>query len=129
GWSLSAGQSSIARCRKTLAVDGVTDGVRFDDDDALCLDGRKLVLAGDLGKYQTEEWSDLAIQAGPPTGPDQAPSSFTVTSGDGVTMTYGERVRPHHAIVAEDGDYTAHDNYTVEWLLTRREDRLGNAEE
>ena len=44
GWSLS-GQSSLHRCPHSLALDGDIRGVRVDDEDALCLDGARLMLA------------------------------------------------------------------------------------
>lgn len=42
GWSLQA-NSVITRCQTTLAEDGYIDGVDFDNNDKLCLDGRRLV--------------------------------------------------------------------------------------
>ena len=39
GWSLS-GTSILQRCAATLAADGFTDGVDFDED-RFCLDGAK----------------------------------------------------------------------------------------
>ena len=44
GWSLS-GLSSIHRCGKTIAQDGVNDRISFSTSDRLCLDGKRLVLA------------------------------------------------------------------------------------
>ena len=49
GWSL-AGFSSITRCTKIKLIDGEKRGVRFSNDDALCLGGDRLVLvSGDAG--------------------------------------------------------------------------------
>ncbi|KYG01643.1 hypothetical protein BE21_56380 [Sorangium cellulosum] len=42
GFSI-AGLSAITRCPKSLAQDGEIRGVRYDGDDALCLDGQRLV--------------------------------------------------------------------------------------
>jgi RHS repeat-associated protein len=42
GWSLS-GLSSIHRCPKTAAQDGVSTAVTLSNNDALCLDGERLV--------------------------------------------------------------------------------------
>ncbi|WP_374568761.1 NBR1-Ig-like domain-containing protein, partial [Ideonella sp.] len=58
GWSLG-GMSSIHRCGKTIAQDGVNGRVRFDIGDRLCLDGQRLVLAN---KPLSDEnyWSDKA---------------------------------------------------------------------
>ncbi|MET3124360.1 RHS repeat-associated protein [Oxalobacteraceae bacterium GrIS 2.11] len=43
GWTLG-GLSSIQRCNKTIAQDGVTSGVNFTISDRLCLDGQRLIL-------------------------------------------------------------------------------------
>lgn len=43
GWSIG-GLSSITRCAKTIAQDGVNDRVSFTTSDRLCLDGQRLVL-------------------------------------------------------------------------------------
>ncbi|MDC8011209.1 FG-GAP-like repeat-containing protein [Tahibacter soli] len=58
GFSLS-GLSSIHRCPRTKAQDGTARAVRFDGDDALCLDGQRLMLTegtyGSAGAvYRTE---------------------------------------------------------------------------
>ena len=42
GFGLS-GPSEIRRCGRTLARDGIRDGVDFDQDDQFCMDGRRLV--------------------------------------------------------------------------------------
>lgn len=41
GWSLT-GVSSITRCPKTIAEEGVRQGVKNDNSDIFCLDGQKL---------------------------------------------------------------------------------------
>jgi RHS repeat-associated protein len=43
GWSLN-GFSSIDRCGKTIADDGAFGPVELDEDDALCMDGQRLIL-------------------------------------------------------------------------------------
>src|SRR4029450_7420987 len=42
GWSLS-GLSSITRCPRTVAQDGVKVGINYDWNDRYCLDGQRLV--------------------------------------------------------------------------------------
>ncbi|MFF3062822.1 SpvB/TcaC N-terminal domain-containing protein, partial [Streptomyces sp. NPDC057909] len=42
GWSL-AGLSSISRCAKTRATEGMTSGVGLDTSDPFCLNGQKLI--------------------------------------------------------------------------------------
>lgn len=47
GFSVAAA-GAISRCDKTLALDGIARGVQVDDQDNLCLNGRKLVaISGD----------------------------------------------------------------------------------
>ncbi len=54
------GLSEISRCPKTLATEGKADGVHFEESDAYCLDGHKLVAVpgdGSAGgaEYRTED--------------------------------------------------------------------------
>jgi RHS repeat-associated protein len=97
GWSLE-GLSSITRCAKTVAVDGVASAPRFDASDALCLDGQRLIPALDRSgetppviEYKTEIESFSRIRAfyhregGTLAGPDQ----FEVVQKGGRTLLYG----------------------------------------
>src|SRR5262245_26392296 len=43
GFALS-GESAISRCHRTFARDGAPGAIGFDDGDAFCLDGARLVL-------------------------------------------------------------------------------------
>ncbi len=58
GWSLS-GLSSIHRCGKTIAQDGVNGRIRFDGGDRLCLDGQRLMLVN-KAPSDTNYWSSGA---------------------------------------------------------------------
>ncbi len=53
GWQLS-GLSTISRCRKTLSEDGYFAAIKFNQQDAICLDGRRLTLVSG------SEWSNQA---------------------------------------------------------------------
>ena len=54
GWSIS-GLSSISRCGKTIAQDGVKGGVNYDENDRFCWNGQRLVpIADDSNEYRTE---------------------------------------------------------------------------
>lgn len=58
GWSLD-GISSITRCPRTLAQDGVAGAVKYDANDRFCMDGQRLmVVSGTYGadgaQYRTE---------------------------------------------------------------------------
>src|SRR5574340_557976 len=58
GWSLS-GLSVITRCPRTLAQDGVREGINYDANDRYCLDGQRLIVisgvdGADGTEYRTE---------------------------------------------------------------------------
>ena len=51
-----AGVDTITRCPKTIAIDGEQRAVQYDDQDALCLSGKRLVVVakhGDTIEYRT----------------------------------------------------------------------------
>jgi RHS repeat-associated protein len=77
GWSIG-GLSVVHRCAKSVAVDGIADGVDLDDD-ALCLDGQKLVYIGS-SQYRTERESFRYIHG--------SIEGMTVRHKDGTTATY-----------------------------------------
>ncbi|WP_238541158.1 FG-GAP-like repeat-containing protein, partial [Polaromonas sp. CF318] len=91
GWSLS-GLSTITRCPRTMAQDGVRSGVKFDMNDRYCMDGQRLILvSGTYGaagsEYRTELDSFSKIVASGSAGNGVA--SFTVQTKAGLTMEYG----------------------------------------
>jgi len=68
GWGL-AGLSSITRVPKTKFYDGVNDVIHFDDNDALALDGQRLILIsgenlkdGAVYATQTENYSRIIVR-------------------------------------------------------------------
>ncbi|HTN89147.1 MAG TPA: SpvB/TcaC N-terminal domain-containing protein, partial [Sorangium sp.] len=108
GFSLS-GLSSIVRCHKTLAIDGVVDGIDNDETDVFCLDGQRLVsvlgaYGADGTEYRTEEESfTRVISYGSPQ-----PERFRAWLKDGRIRDY-ERVGP------------------LDFRMTKEQDRSGNA--
>jgi Salmonella virulence plasmid 65kDa B protein len=54
GWNL-AGLSSITRCPRTMAQDGVRGSVNYDGNDRYCLDGQRLMLTDIGGNSVTYE--------------------------------------------------------------------------
>ena len=58
GWSLG-GLSSIHRCGKTIAQDGVNNRIAFETSDRLCLDGQRLVLVN-LPPSDANYWAATA---------------------------------------------------------------------
>ena len=94
GWSL-AGISSICRTATRVDIDGFRDGVDFDDNDKLSLDGQRLLLKtgtywADGSTYETEYKSNTKIElkieniAGNPTQ-----IYFIITNPDGSQAWYG----------------------------------------
>jgi len=91
GWQLS-GLSAISRCPATLANDGFIDGVDFDDNDRLCLDGQRLVaISGAYGAAGTEyrkEIDDFTRIRGY-DAMNHPNARFLVETKSGLTYHYG----------------------------------------
>ena len=124
GWALS-GLSAITRCPQTLAQDGVRGTVNYDGNDRYCIDGQRLmVVSGTYGvkgaAYRTEiESYRRVVQTGPATdGDPTGPVTFTVTTKDGLTMTYGGTDDSRVQVTRR----TTH----LAWLLNSVQDRVGN---
>ncbi len=120
GWSLS-GLSSITRCPKTVAQDGVRGAVRFNADDRFCLDGQRLIAtSGTYGasgtEYRTEMEGFSRITSNGTTG--TGPTSFTVETKSGLTMAYGNT---SDSRVDAQGKAEA-----SAWAVNRIDDTLGN---
>ncbi len=92
GWSLG-GLSTITRCPRMKALDGVRGAIAFDANDRFCMDGKRLVMVsgstyGAAGtEYRTEldVMSQLKAFGAVGTGP----SYFVVKTKSGLTMEYG----------------------------------------
>jgi RHS repeat-associated protein len=124
GFSIG-GLSQISRCPKTIADDGVGQGVTGAADD-FCLDGQKLVPDGD-GTYRTQIDSYQQITL---NGSVTNPTSFTVKSKSGLTMTYGvASAGGASAGAVYTGANTASANQSAAnyvWLIGEVEDSTGN---
>jgi RHS repeat-associated protein len=151
GWSLS-GLSTVTRCDKTLATEGVVDGVDYSDFttdnngsvDRFCLDGQKLVAVGGVdhgdgsyGRIDTEYRTEVDIFAriistgssiDEPLGPDK----FIVYLKSGVIREYVSRygMREQSTVSLDNGvvtDSTVHlGQVPVAWVLSTERDRSGN---
>ncbi len=112
GWSLDYGGSEIQRCAKTVAVDGETEGVRYDLYGALCLDGQRLLhVAGpsqmvEGAEYRTERDTFAKIVAHGDSG--LGPDSFEVFEKGGNIRIYRplEAKRVTEPDVAENPEVT-----------------------
>lgn len=92
GWNLS-GLSSITRCPRTPAQDGVRGSVSYDDNDRFCLDGRRLIVVKGVyganeSEYRTELESFTKITAYGAAG-TAGPLYFIVKTRAGLTTEYG----------------------------------------
>ncbi len=123
------GPQRITRCNKTIASDGIADGVDFDATDLFCLDGNKLVLTSgtygqDGSEYRTEHDTFAKIKA----SGDQAggPQHFRVWTKDLRILDtmrsrrHGWRGSPVSHSVAVQGAVR------YRWLLRDVQDRSGN---
>jgi YD repeat-containing protein len=127
GFSL-AGLSSITRCPQNLAQDGRVRGVRYDEDDKLCLDGLRLVPIGShedarLGhveEYRTFPDTFQRVLAFYPKGWSNAkgPKSFEVYTKTGRILEYGGE---------KSGRVLGKGGVVRAWWVTRDADRRDNA--
>jgi RHS repeat-associated protein len=135
GWSLSTGASVISRCGRSLAMDGLVDGVDYSsyvDDaepsrDRFCLDGRKLVsIDGSYGangtEYRTIQESYAQIVSNGTSG--DGPDTFIVKTKNGLIRKY----TPWTAKRWRGTDSSLELVGTVRnlWLLESETDRSGN---
>lgn len=122
GWSM-LGISTIQRSGKTLAQDGVIDGVSFDASDTYSLDGERLVLInGNFGtnnsEYRTEQNVLLKITAKGSTPGYASPEWFEVRTKAGLIMEYGRNI---------DSRVEAQGTNTVMfWCVSKITDTKGN---
>ncbi|MFB9288640.1 NBR1-Ig-like domain-containing protein, partial [Pseudoduganella plicata] len=94
GWSLG-GLSTITRCGKTIAQDGVNGRIGYDNADRLCLDGQRLKLVNlpqteanywaANAEFRTESETFSRIRAVEVGGK----RSYKVETRDGRILTYG----------------------------------------
>lgn len=123
GWTIS-GLSSITRCNRTWAQDGGRQGVALTIGDRLCLDGQQLkVISGSASSpaqggttYSSEIESFSQIVANGAAG--SAPTSFTVTTKNGLIFDYG---------LTDDSRAIGGPGAAVRtWALSQMRDRVGN---
>lgn len=115
GFDIS-GLSKVSRCPATQSIEGLFDRVDFDDNDAICVDGKKVIPADGtampLRYYPVVENGDKIVRHGSLTGS----SWFQVWKKSGQIYEYG---------TAKDAKLI-HPEGEVSWLLTKIKDRNGN---
>jgi RHS repeat-associated protein len=118
GWNISS-ISNISRIATRKDIDGFVDGVDFDDNDKLALDGQRLILKSgtyweDGSTYQTEVQSNTKIEMRVSSKIGLYSYTFIVTNPDGSRAWYGNSGGGEFAV-----DLTA-------FYITRFEDTHGN---
>jgi RHS repeat-associated protein len=121
GWNLS-GLSTIGRCPKTVAQDGLAANVFLTSADLYCLDGNKLrsfagtTYGADGAQYQTEiaDFSLVISHGVAGTGP----AWFEVHGKNGLIYHYGNTA--HSALLATGTPSV------ITWALNSITDRFGN---
>ncbi|MCA9615876.1 MAG: hypothetical protein KC586_24140, partial [Myxococcales bacterium] len=120
GWSLS-GFSAITRCAQSIAIDGAYRAVAYDEEDAFCLDGARLVEVGRVGsarEFRTERESFARIFAYPESGVS-GPSSWEVRRPDGTVALYGKGGAKSRTRISTEARYAS-------WLVGLVRDAFGN---
>ncbi|MDT7516991.1 FG-GAP-like repeat-containing protein [Rhodoferax mekongensis] len=130
GWGIS-GLSTISRCARTKAQDGIVGGsVNFDANDRFCLDGQRLVLvSGTYGaagsEYRTEIESFTKITALGTAG--SGPASFLAKTKSGLTIEFGNTTDSRIEAVKAAGVTSAWTTGTVRaWAQNKVSDVKGN---
>jgi RHS repeat-associated protein len=145
GWALQ-GFSSITRCKRDMARDGRNAAIQFDQSDAFCLDGQRLVPFPDVNggttgqngaagtEYRTEEDHFARIINGPTD--EEGPISFEVRLKDGRILLYGTTPdsrlegKRFQSVPASLAGTTVKKNLNqtvrLTWSLAEVRDRFGN---
>jgi RHS repeat-associated protein len=89
GWTLG-GVSQITRCDKNVATDQVASAPQFAAGDALCLDGKRLLLVSGSGGDGSEYWEmETSFSRVIQHGALNTSVTFEVKRRDGSVATYG----------------------------------------
>ncbi|MEZ4299421.1 MAG: SpvB/TcaC N-terminal domain-containing protein [Polyangiaceae bacterium] len=118
GFSLT-GLSAITRCARNYELDGEPRGVRYDDEDAYCLDGLRLVKQGILNgstEYRTLPDTHVRVLAYQ-TPATSGPTSWEVHAPGGRVQSYGG---------TSESRAMAPGNHVGTWSLDSEHDPRGN---
>jgi RHS repeat-associated protein len=123
GWGVS-GLSSIYRCNRTIAQDGVAAPIGLATSDGYCMDGKRLRLTGGTygaasSTYQTEIANFVNVEAFGAAG--NGPAYWQATDRNGLQYTYGGGGTTSNAEVLASGSTTADS-----WQLNEVKDPYGN---
>ena len=102
GWNIT-GLSSISRCSSNLYFDGKIRGVKYDNEDNICLDGQRLeLISGNKWGYNSEYRTKI--------------DSYSQIIYDGSSFI----------VKTKDGDIKSYTKENENWLLKTISDRFGN---
>ncbi len=126
GWGCNlAGYSSIMRRPKDKFHDGVARGMRYGEDDAYYLDGKRLVLSsgtegmpGCIYNPEGNPYTTVKVMGSYSNGFDNR--SFEVRTPDGLVATYGTSFRSSQSF------YYDYKQRIASWYLSSITDALGN---
>jgi RHS repeat-associated protein len=124
GWTLD-GIPQIVRCPRTLSTDSIRGSVNYDYNDRFCINGQRLMIAGqatDYGKdntnYRTQIDGFSWVTAHGTLG--KGPSSLEIKLKSGLILEFGDSANSRQlALGNADGTVRA-------WLLHTITDRKGN---
>ena len=124
-WSIG-GLSVITRCPKTMAQDGIKEGIQYDTSDVYCLDGQRLVKSsgtygGNGAEYRTERDSFSNITSYGSTG--YGPAWFKVQTKSGQTFEYGHTVDSNIMLPGAGG---GPGTISYIWSVSKLSDTVGN---
>lgn len=121
GWSIGTG-GSVSRCPKIFAIEGQSRPVSFDENDALCIDGVRLIgVSGVYGRSgavyapETYDGSEVIQKGG---DIDSGSAFFEVKTKSNHTVYYGQT---SDSVLTPAGAAAP-----LSWKLSRREDAFGN---
>ncbi|WP_181389775.1 FG-GAP-like repeat-containing protein [Leucothrix pacifica] len=129
GWSVT-GLSTISRCAKTVAQNGIKDGINFNTSDVFCLDGQQLVkvgggaYGGNGTTYKTEIDNYSHITSRDLDG-DNFPESFEIRTKAGEIISYGTSHLSQVHQLSSDAELE-YDKRILSWNISRRTDRTNN---
>jgi RHS repeat-associated protein len=128
GWTIG-GLSAISRCPKTSATDGWASRIKFDDSDALCLDGQRLVwvsgssslTSGAVYRTELDSFDKIELVSEEIEGTDEV--FFRDFRKDGLIYEYGRTDRYNERTYR---DVPTKGRVVRSWALSRIRDRVGN---
>lgn len=119
GWHLE-GAPSITRCGRTVATDGARRSVLFDDGDAYCLQGQRLIEISSTPTYADFRTEVESFQLIRMFKASHGPEHWRVRGPDGMVTWFGMPAE-RAAVPLSDEPLIA------EWKIARVEDPFGNA--